>query len=71
MSHTAKYRMFWLVWGIGIIALTVALTQNYAIAETLEPLWIMVIAHSYASTAIIAGLLKKGESLVQSLSAGD
>ncbi|MBC8224684.1 hypothetical protein H8E65_08855 [Candidatus Bathyarchaeota archaeon] len=40
--------------------------------KTLEPLWIMAIVHSYASTAIVAGLLKKsGESTVRNLSTGD
>jgi len=72
MDHKTKFRMFWLVWGFGIAALIVALIQNYTITETLEPMWIMAIGHSYASTAIIAGLLKqKGESPVQSVSTGD
>jgi len=66
-----KYRMFWLVWGLGISALTGALIQNYTITKTLEPLWIMAIAHSYASTAVIAGLIKKGETPVQSVHTGD
>jgi hypothetical protein len=72
MDQKTKYRMFWLVWGLGVAALTIALIQNYTAMKTLDPLWIMAIAHSYASTAIIAGLLKqKGEPLVQSLSTED
>ena len=72
MDRKNKYRMFWLVWGLGISALTIALFRNYTVMKTLDPLWIMVIAHSYASTAIIAGLLKqRGEPVVQSVSTGD
>ena len=72
MDRKNKYRMFWLVWGLGISALTLALFRNYIVVKTLDPLWIMAIAHSYASTAIIAGLLKqKGEPLVQSVSTED
>lgn len=72
MDQKMKYRMFWLVWGLGVGALTIALIQNYWTMKTLEPLWIMAIAHSYASTAIIAGLLKqRGELPVQSLSTED
>lgn len=72
MSQNSKYRMFWLVWGLGVAALTLALFWNYTAVKTLEPLWIMAIAHSYASTAIIAGLMKqKGEPPLQSMSKGD
>ncbi len=72
MDRKIKYRMFWLVWGLGISAITLALFRNYTVVKTLDPLWIMAIAHSYASTAIIAGLLKKGgEPPAQSLSTGD
>ena len=72
MDQKMKYRMFWLVWGLGVAALTIALIQNYMTMKTLEPLWIMAIAHSYASTAIIAGLLKqRGELPVQSVSTED
>ena len=72
MDRKNKYRMFWLVWGLGISALTIALFRNYTVMKTLDPLWIMAIAHSYASTAIIAGLLKhRGEPVVQSVSTGD
>jgi hypothetical protein len=72
MDQKTKYRMFWLVWGLGVTALTIALIQNYTTMKTLDPLWIMAIAHSYASTAIIAGLLKqKGEPLVKSVSIED
>ena len=61
MGQKRKYMMFWLVWGLGVAALTIALIQNYTTMKTLDPLWIMAIAHSYASTAIIAGLIKKIE----------
>jgi len=72
MTHISKYRMFRLVWGLGAAALTLALIQNYTVTKTMEPLWIMAIAHSYASTALIAGLLKKsGEASSQSLSTDD
>ena len=72
MDQKKKYWMFWLVWGLGISALTLALFRNYTVMKTLDPLWIMAIAHSYASTAIMAGLLKqKGEPLVQSVSTED
>ncbi|MEE8326943.1 MAG: hypothetical protein V3R58_07885 [candidate division NC10 bacterium] len=72
MANKSKYRIFWLVWGLGAAALTIALIQNYTTGKTLEPLWIMAIAHSYASTAIIAGLLKqKGELQVRNLSPQD
>ncbi len=71
MDWKNKYRMFWLVWGLGISALTIALFRNYTVMKTLDPLWIMAIAHSYASMAVIAGLIKKGESPVQSVSTGD
>jgi hypothetical protein len=72
MDQKTKYRMFWLVWGLGVTALTIALIQNFTTMKTLDPLWIMAIAHSYASTAIIAGLLKqKGAPLVKSVSIED
>jgi hypothetical protein len=41
------------------------------VVKTLDPLWIMAIAHSYASTAVMAGILKKVELPVQSVSTGD
>ncbi len=71
MDQKTKYRMFWLVWGLGISALTLALFRNYTVVKTLDPLWIMAIAHSYASTAVIAGLLKKGEAPAQGVSTED
>ena len=72
MDQKMRYRIFWLVWGLGVIALTLALFLNYTTVKTLEPLWIMAIAHSYASTAIIAGLLKqRGGPSVQSTSTKD
>jgi hypothetical protein len=72
MDRKNKYRMFWLVWGLGISALTLALFRNYTVVKTLDPLWIMAIAHSYASTALMAGLIKKsGESPAQSLATSD
>ena len=63
MGQKRKYMMFWLVWGLGVAALTIALIQNYTTMKTLDPLWIMAITHSYASTAIIAGLIKKIETV--------
>ncbi|MDP6457716.1 MAG: hypothetical protein QGF78_00055 [Candidatus Bathyarchaeota archaeon] len=63
MDQKKKYRVFWLVWGLGISALTLALIRNYMVVKTLDPLWIMAIAHSYASTAIIAGIIKKSEKI--------
>ena len=71
MDRKNKYRMFWLVWGLGISALTLALFRNYTVVKTLDPLWIMAIAHSYAATAVIAGLLKKGEAPAQGVSTED
>jgi uncharacterized membrane protein YhaH (DUF805 family) len=72
MANRSKYIMFWLVWGLGVAALTIALIQNYTTGKTMEPLWIMAIAHSYASTAIIAGLMKqKREPPVHTLSTSD
>jgi hypothetical protein len=53
--------MFWIVWGLGTSALTLALFRNYTVIKTLDPLWIMAIAHSYASTAVLAGIIKKRE----------
>jgi hypothetical protein len=61
MDRKNKYRMFWIVWGLGISALTIALFRNYTVIKTLDPLWIMAIAHSYASTAVLAGIIKKRE----------
>ena len=61
MDRKNKYRMFWIVWGLGISALTLILIRNYTVIKTLDPLWIMAIAHSYASTAVLAGIIKKRE----------
>ncbi len=61
MNRKNKDRMFWIVWGLGISALTIALFRNYTVIKTLDPLWIMAIAHSYASTAVLAGIIKKRE----------
>ncbi len=61
MDRKNKYRMFWIVWGLGISALTIALFRNYTVVKTLDPLWIMAIAHSYASTAVLAGIIKNRE----------
>ncbi len=61
MDRKNKYRMFWIVWGLGISALTIGLFRNYTVIKTLDPLWIMAIAHSYASTAVLAGIIKKRE----------
>ena len=61
MYRKNKYRMFWIVWGLGISALTIALFRNYTVVKTLDPLWIMAIAHSYASTAVLAGIIKNRE----------
>jgi len=71
MDRKNRYRVFWVVWGLGISALTLALFRNYTVVKTLDPLWIMAIAHSYASTAVMAGILKKVELPVQSVSTGD
>ena len=71
MDRKNRYRVFWVVWGLGISALTLALFRNYTVVKTLDPLWIMAIAHSYASTAVMAGILKKVEPPVQSVSTGD
>ena len=71
MDRKNRYRVFWVVWGLGISALTLALFRNYTVVKTLDPLWIMAIVHSYASTAVIAGLLKKGEAPAQGVSTED
>jgi len=72
MDRKNKHRMFWIVWGLGVSALTLALFRNYTVVKTLDPLWIMAIAHSYASTAVMAGLISKiGEPPVQKVSTGD
>ena len=63
MDRKNKYRMFWIVWGLGISALTLILIRNYTVIKTLDPLWIMAIAHSYASTAVLAGIIKKRETV--------
>ena len=71
MDRKNRYRVFWVVWGLGISALTLALFRNCTGVKTLDPLWIMAIAHSYASIAVMAGILKKVELPVQSVSTGD
>ena len=71
MDRKNRYRVFWVVWGLGISALTLALFRNYTVVKTLDPLWIMATALSYASAAVMAGILKKVELPVQSVSAGD
>jgi hypothetical protein len=71
MDRKNRYRVFWVVWGLGISALTLALFRNYTVMKTLDPLWIMAIAHSYASTAVMAGILKKGDPPIQRISTGD
>ena len=71
MDRKNRYKVFWVVWGLGITALTLALIRNYTVVKTLDSLWIMAIAHSYASTAVMAGILKKVAPPVQNRSSGD
>ncbi|MCW4049624.1 MAG: hypothetical protein NWE89_07790 [Candidatus Bathyarchaeota archaeon] len=45
--------LFWIVWGLGIAATTMGLYGELFIERTLEPVWVMAIAHAYASSALL------------------
>lgn len=60
MLSKKRFIIFWIVWGIGFAALTLGLIKEFIVGRTLEAYWIMALGHSYASSAIIAGMLKRG-----------